>query len=627
MCGILGIGGGDGARLVERLTRDLTHRGPDDQGLWSSREMSLGHRRLAIIGCDPEGRQPRWADDGSSALVFNGEIYNYLELAERLAELGRDVDRRYDTAVLLAALEEWGVDALRELNGMFAFAWYRPERGTVLLARDRWGKKPLFWGRLPLDDGRPALIFSSELRTFSALPGGPPAYDPLGIARYLAYDGMPATRTVYRDVLKVPAAGWIELDLAGQKLREGSYWTWEPDPQPMDGEEATSRFASLLRRSVELRLRSDVPVGLFLSGGIDSSLLASVWREVNPSGSLRTFTVGFDAPSYDERRWARLMAEAVGAEHHEIVVSGDLLERELDHLWNHLSEPFSDPSIVPFSLLARFARQEVTVALGGDGGDELQAGYAPFRAWRPARVMESLIPRALLAGVGRGVERLLPADPRNMSLPFKVRHFAQGFRHPPEERIQGWLAAMPVAWIPTLLRPELSSEIDLEEVLEPTRSAFLAVKGVPPLYAQIHTWIKTYLETSILAKVDRASMLHSLEVRAPFLDPVLAEFLAQVPPELIFRHGRGKVLMRRVAQRQLPPKLLNRPKKGLGVPQSKWFETVLRDRMEHCLDVARHSGWYQAEPMQRIWREHRQGQADHRRLLWNFLFSFPFQSR
>lgn len=627
MCGILGIGGSQGSVLAESLTRDLAHRGPDDQSLWSSPELTLGHRRLAIIGLDPGGRQPRVSGDGSSVLVFNGEIYNYLELADRLEAEGRSVDRRYDTAVLLAALEHWDVEALPLLNGMFAFAWYRPGRRSVLLVRDRWGKKPLFWGRLPVDDGRPALVFSSELRTFTRLPGGPPEPDPLGVARYLAYDGMPDTRTVYRGVLKVPAAGWVEVDPDGRLRRQGAYWQWRPDPQEIDPEEATDLLQAGLRRSMELRLRSDVPVGLFLSGGIDSSLLAAAWREAQPGSRLRTFTAGFEDQSYDERRWARRMADAVGAEHHEIFVSGADLERELDHVWNHLSEPFADPSIVPFSLLSRYARQEVTVAIGGDGADELQAGYDPFRAWRPARILESIAPRQALARAGLGLERLLPADTRNMSLPFKIHHFAQGFEHPREERIQGWLASFPLSRIRAVLHPDLAAGLDFDEVLEPTRAAFRAVDGHRPLYAQIHTWIKTYLECSILTKVDRAGMMHSLEVRAPFLDPDLADLLARLPPRLVYRHGRGKVLLRRLAERSLPPELLNRPKKGLGVPQTTWLKTVLRERVEACLEGTRRGGWFRPEPMRALWHEHLAGRADHRRLLWNFLFSFPFQAR
>lgn len=626
MCGILGIGGPAGPELAARLIGDLAHRGPDDECLWTSPELTLAHRRLAIIGLDAGGRQPRLSADGSSVLVFNGEIYNYLEVADRLEAAGRAADRRYDTAVLLAALEHWGVEeALPLLNGMFAFAWYRPAERRLVLARDRWGKKPLFWGRPPLAGGRPAVVFSSELRTFTRLPGGPPPPDPLGIARYLVYDGMPATRTVYRQVSKVPAAGWIELDVEGDVRREGTYWRWRPDPRPIGADEATALLEERLRRSMELRLRSDVPVGLFLSGGIDSSLLAVAWRDVAPENPLRTFTVGFEDGSYDERRWARRMAEAVGAEHHEIVVTGADLERELDHVWDHLSEPFADPSIVPFSLLCRFARREVTVAIGGDGGDELQAGYDPFRAWRTARVLEHVAPRALLARTGRALERALPADPSNMSLPFKVRHFAQGFEHPPDERIQGWLASFPLSCLGAVLHPDLVAGLDPDEVLAPTREAFRALDGQAPLYAQIHTWIKTYLECSILTKVDRASMMHSLEVRAPFLDPDLADLLAGLPPELIFRHGRGKVLLRRLAARRLPPELVDRPKKGLGVPQTAWLRTVLRERMEAGLAASDGDGWFRRDAMRRLWHEHLAGHADHRRLLWNFLFSFPFQ--
>ena len=623
MCGIVGIGGEGGEDLVRRHLPDLAHRGPDGDGLWTSPDLTLGHRRLAIIGLDDGGSQPMVGETGSR-IVFNGEIYNYLEVADRLEAAGRQVDRRYDTAVLLAALEAWGPGVLPELDGMFAFAWYRPDQRRLLLARDRWGKKPLFWGRMAVA-GQDRLVFSSDLRTFRDLPGGPPGPDPLGVARYLLYDGMPGTRTVYRGVSKLAAASWLELDPAGHELGSGKYWRAVATPLSWRGEDAIEAVDAALGRAVELRLRSDVPVGLFLSGGLDSSLLAATWRRLRPEGLIRTFTVGFAEPSYDERASARLMAEAIGSEHHELVVGGADLERELEAVWAHLAEPFADPSIVPMSLLCRFARERVTVALGGDGGDELQAGYDPFRAWLPARLLESLLPRRGWAAALGALERVLPPDPRNMSLRFKVRHFGQGFLHPPAERIQGWLAAFPLDLALSAMRPDLAAEVDREEVLAPTREAF-AGNGHGSLQAQVRVWIETYLEASILTKVDRASMMHSLEVRAPFLDPQLADLLLSLPPRLVFRHGRGKVLLRALAARHLPAPLLAKPKKGLGVPQADWLRTVLRDRMEVCLARTAEGGWFRPEPVRELWHEHLSGRADHRRALWNFLFSFPFQS-
>jgi len=625
VCGILGVGGPRGAEWVDRLLGGLAHRGPDDEGRWSSPELALGHRRLAIIGLDPGGRQPMTSRSSDSVIVFNGEIYNYLELADRLEAEGRAPDRRYDTAVLLEALEAWGRDALPRLDGMFAFAWYRPRERLLLLARDRFGKKPLFWGTPRGEDGRRVLLFSSELRSFTRGPGGAPPPDPLGVARYLVYDGMPDATTVYRDVWQVPPAGWVELDPEGAVLARGDHWRFTPRPEPIEPDAAVERFEAELDRALALRLRSDVPVGLFLSGGIDSSLLAAAWRRVRPGDRICTFTVGFEDASYDERASARAMAEAVGAEHHEIVATGADLERELDAVWSSLSEPLGDPSIVPTSLMCRFARQTVVVALGGDGGDELQAGYDPFRAWRTARVLERLAPRALWRSAARLLERTLPADPRNLSLAFRVHHFAQGLEHPPEERIAGWMAGFPLGRALAAMDPDLAREVDAQAVLEPSRRAYAEALGAGELYAQIHTWLRTYLAVSVLPKVDRASMAHALEVRAPLLDPQLTSWLADLPPEWIFHGGRGKVLLRRVAQRSLPPSLLAKPKKGLGVPQATWLRTVLRERMETCLARSRQGGWFDPAPIETLWREHLSGRRDHRRALWTFLFSFPFQ--
>jgi len=266
------------------------------------------------------------------------------------------------------------------------------------------------------------------------------------------------------------------------------------------------------------------------------------------------------------------------------------------------------------------------VALGGDGADELQAGYDPFRAWATARRMERLLPRGLWYRGLKGLERLLPPNPANMSWRFKARHFAQGFLHPPEERIQGWMASFPLASAFGVLKADLVAEVDPEEVLEPSRRAYRASLEQGELAAQIATWVATYLECSILAKVDRASMMHSLEVRSPFLDPDLTALLAAQPPELVFRRGRGKVLMRRAAARLLPPEVLEKPKKGLGVPQADWLRTVLRERLEAALESSRHGGWFDHGAVSRLWEAHLAGRADYRRSLWSFVFSFPFQS-
>ncbi len=624
MCGILCIGGDACHELVEQHLDELQHRGPDGRGVWTSSELALGHRRLAIIGLGASGAQPMIARSRESVLVFNGEIYNYLEIAEQLQAAGREPDPRSDTAVLLEALETWGSDALARLNGMFAIAWYRPACGRLLLARDRWGKKPLFWGRIEAGGAR-RLVVSSELRTFCGLPGGPPPCDPLGVLRYLVYDGLPAGRTVYRGVLKLAPASWIELDPLGNELNHGTYWDMDPCPGRTGRVDAAERVLEELSAALALRLRSDVPVGLFLSGGIDSSVLAAVWRRIRPGDPIRTFSVGFEEPSYDERASARLVADAVGSEHHEIVATGQDLEVELDWVWNHLSEPFADASIIPTSLLCRFARREVTVALGGDGADELQAGYDPFRAWKPARLAESLLPRRLLCRGLSLVERLLPADPANLSLRFKVRHFGQGFEHPAEERIQAWMASFTPAAALRVLKPELLAEVDPEEVLEPTRRAFRSARRHGACAAQVKTWARTYLESSILTKIDRASMMHSLEVRAPFLDPVLTETLLGLPVDLVYRRGRGKQLLRRIAAGLLPPEVLAKPKKGFGVPQATWLRTILRERMEHALESSKHTGWFDHSAIEAMWRAHLCGRADYRKSLWSFLFSFPFQ--
>lgn len=625
MCGILGIGGSRGPHLVRRLIGELRHRGPDGEGVRADPALTLGHRRLAIIGPDAGGNQPMVSASGDSVLVLNGEIYNYRELADALEARGKVPDRRYDTAVLLAGLETWGLDLLPRLDGMFAFAWYRPAAEQVVLARDRWGKKPLFWGRIRLDDGSRVLAFASELRLLARLPGGPPAVDPLGVARYLVYDGLAGTHTIYRGIRKLAAGSWMELDARGEVLASRRYFTFTPAPQPMAAGPAVVALRERLERAVLWRLRSDVPVGLFLSGGIDSSTLAALWRHLRPDDTIRTFTVGFEEDSFDERASARVMARAIGAEHREVVASGADLTQALEDVWARLSEPFADPSIVPTALLCRFAREHVSVVLGGDGADELQAGYDPFRAWGPSRLLELLVPRRFWQRALARLERLLPPSPANNALRFRVRHLAQGFAHPPEERVQGWMASLPLALALTAMKPELVAELEVEAVLEPSRRAFRRAREHGALYAQIATWVETYLECSILTKVDRASMLHSLEVRAPFLAPEVAGLLSSLPPALIFRRGHGKRLLRRLAGELLPAALMHKPKKGLGVPQADWLRTVLRGRVEAALEYARSGGWFDHATIAHLWHEHLAGRADYRRSLWSFVLASPFQ--
>jgi asparagine synthase (glutamine-hydrolysing) len=437
---------------------------------------------------------------------------------------------------------------------------------------------------------------------------------------------MPDEVTVYRGVSKVPPAGWVKLSPDGSVRSRGSYWKFAPDPSPAREDAAGQRVLSALSDAVALRLRSDAPIGLLLSGGLDSSILAALWRRLQPDRPIHTFTIGFEDRSYDERWSGRLMAKAIGATHHEAVLSGAELERELDFVWTHLSEPFADPSIVPTSFLCRLAREHVTVALAGEGGDELQAGYDPFKAWAAARMMERVLPRAFWNKSLEWLESLMPADDSNMSTRFKLHHFAQGFLGAPDVRIQCWMASFTVPLALKALKPELLDGLDIGAILEPTRSAFAEVRRVGELHAQIHVWLRTYLEESVLAKVDRAGMMHSLEVRSPYLDPSVVKALTDLPPNLIFRNGKGKYLLRRATRHLLPPELVDKPKKGFGVPQATWLRTILRDRMEEAVRRTRTEGWFRHDVIEPMWREHLSGAADHRRSLWNFLFSFPFQS-
>jgi asparagine synthase (glutamine-hydrolysing) len=435
---------------------------------------------------------------------------------------------------------------------------------------------------------------------------------------------MPDRRTIYRGVEKVPAASWVDVGGDGTVAR-GRYWSYRRRPVKISADEALEELDRRLADAVALRLRSDVPVGLFLSGGIDSSLLATTWRRIRPAGTIRTFTVGLEDESYDESGPARSMAEHIDAEHIEVRLSEADLTAEIDRVWEHLSEPFSDPSLIPTARLCRIAAEHVTVALGGEGGDELAAGYDPFRAWGPALAAERLLGRRRTGRLLDWFERRLPVSDRNLSLRFKVHHFSQGMARPRPERVSGWMASFVPEQALAAMHPDLAREVDVDEVFEPSRAAYRRVRHAGDLAAQMAVWIETYLEACILTKIDRASMMSSLEVRAPLLDPNVADLLARLPDQLLFRRNRGKVILRELARRRVPAHIARRPKKGFGVPQSRWLRTVLRERVESCLERARHGGWFRADVIESMWREHLAGSGEHRRALWTFLFSFPFQ--
>jgi len=609
MCGIAGIAGHDpGQEVLAAMTRALAHRGPDGEGFYrcARRPVALGHRRLSIL--DHEGGAQPMADaDGGVVVVFNGEIYNHRELRAELEGAGhRFRSDHSDTEVLVHGWRQWGRELPLRLNGMFAFCVYDREAGRLFLARDRFGKKPLYWW---VAGG--ALAFASELTSLLRHPGVGREIDPLALKRYFAYGYIPAPLSLYRSVAKLPGGHRLEFDLATGAARSDAYWrfTVEPDeslarrPEGEVAEDLRARLAAAVRR----RLVADVPLGIFLSGGMDSSAVVAVAAREAGADRLKTFAIGFREASFDESAYARQMAEHAGTEHHEDILGIDEARAIADAVMGLLDEPMGDSSIVPTYLLARFARRGVTVALGGDGGDELFAGYAPFRALGPARAYTSLVPRPLRHAI-RGMVDLLPAGEGYLSLDFKLKRTLRGLEYPQGAWNPAWLGPLEPREVAEILREPASAETVYADALE----AWEASRAPDLVGRTTEFYARFYLQDSVLAKVDRATMMVGLEARAPFLDNEVVDLARRLPTALKCRGGRGKHILRESMRGRVPDRLLDRPKKGFAMPLTAWLKSW---PMPEASRAVSHDG----PAFERRVADHRAGRRDDRLFLWCWL--------
>lgn len=615
MCGLAGFAGaGDDADL-RAMCDALIHRGPDDAGFHvddpghGATAVRLGFRRLAIIDIDG-GHQPMATVDGDLVVVFNGEIYNAPDLRRTLEQAGsRFVTDHSDTEVLLHGYRHWGDDVVDHLNGMFAFCLYDRRRRRLLLARDPFGKKPLFYARTA--DG---LAFASEitaLRRHRALAGAEVNRDAL--IKYFAYGFLPAPLTPYAGLCKLPGGCRLTYELDGGRLETTRYWEYRmtaDDPPPGDERVWTDNVRDLLEQAVVRRLPSDVPLGFFLSGGIDSaSVLALAARHLG-GDALRTFTIGFTEPSYDESAIAAGIARHFGSDHQCRTLDLDAAAAALPGLLGRIDDPIADPSLLPTHLLAAFARERVTVALTGDGGDELFAGYDTFDALPPARLYSRLTPgplhRLLTAGVG-----LLPRSDRNMSLDFKLRRALRGVGGRPAHWLPGWLGPASPDEIARLFGAQVSAEDLYEEAAALWDDSRSGRHLAGDIDRSLEFYGRFYLGENLLIKADRASMLCSLEARSPFLDRDLADYVRRLPANVKWRNGARKWILKQAMAPLIPAAILNRPKKGFGIPTTRWLRHLPPPSDAAANRLGLDAGWLAGR-----WDEHRRGAADHRGLLW-----------
>jgi asparagine synthase (glutamine-hydrolysing) len=620
MCGITGflaLGNAQpaNAQTLDAMCRAMTHRGPDDQGMWLAGPVGLGMRRLAVIDV-AAGQQPMTNEDGSLKVVFNGEIYNYPELRARLLARGHQLHTHSDTEVLTHLYEEYGEDFVRHLDGMFAIALYDIPRQRLVLARDRLGEKPLYYGTFDHQ-----LIFGSELKCLLAHPAVTRTLSLGALARYLQHEYVPAPHGILQGTHKLPPAHVMVIENGEMRLK--AYWRLDLTPRPDPGEKAVlAELDEKLQQAVKSRLLADVPLGVFLSGGIDSSVVAALARKAH-GGRLMTFSMGFEDPSFDESSHARAVAKHLGTDHHEEVLSPSTLLAILPRVTAILDEPFGDASALPTYLLAAFARQHVTVALGGDGGDEIFGGYPTYQATQLTGAFDRLpAPTGqLLARCGRFVAGRLPVNPNNLSFDFKLKRFTQNLTAPALERHVRWLGSFAPDDQHALFTPEVRAQLAQDDLYDQDRSIWAQSAGLDPTSRAMHLDASTYLPDDILFKVDRTSMAVSLEVRAPFLDPALVEFVAGLPAHYKVRGWTTKWALKQTGATLLPQHILKRPKKGFGIPVAKWLKAELREPMGDLLSAERirAGGLFEPVYVEKLMREHLAGTVDHRKALWTLL--------
>ena len=582
----------------------LVHQGPDAEGFYCCGPVGLAHRRLSIIDIEG-GQQPLANEDATVWIAFNGEIYNFQELNRRYLSRGHEFKTRSDTETIVHLYEELGEACFGELRGMFAIALWDSRRRRMVLARDRIGKKPLFYSW----DGR-RLVFGSEIKALWPAGGVSDETDPQAVSDYFSLQYVPAPKTIYRSVRKLRPAHYLTVDASG--IREIPYWDIRFDNVRQQSEEDwCEAFLSEYRTAIKSRLISDVPVGAFLSGGVDSSSVVALMNNLQPS--VTTCSIGFSDKRYDETQDARAFAASLGTNHFEHIVQPHAIDLVSRLAW-HYDEPFGDSSAIPTYYVCKVAREHVTVALSGDGGDENFAGYRQYKMTLWEDQIRSWIPAAIRSMVVGPLGRIYPKLGWAPQI-FRAKSTLESIARSPIDGYFHGVSCCPPSMKRRLLSTDLSRSLAGYDTVEVFREHYSRAATSDPLSRIQYVDMKTYLVDDILTKVDRASMANSLEVRSPLLDHRVMELIAQMPSDLKLHNGQGKYIFKKALERILPKSVLTRKKKGFAVPVAEWFRGELKEYAYEGL-IRRPDEMLNGAFLGRCWTQHQSGQRDWSALLW-----------
>lgn len=617
MCGIIGQINFkkerpmDEAELIARRDQ-MRHRGPDDAGIYIDGRVGLGFRRLSIIDLSEAGAQPMSNEDGSVRLIFNGEFYNYREHRQELIKRGHRFKSESDSEVIIHLYEEEGIDCLKKINGMFALSIYDRKRQLLFLARDRFGVKPLYYHQ-----GTAGLSFASEIKAIVADRRILREIEADAMYEYFSFGYVAAPRTIYKNIKQVRPAHYLIFDLTQNRImRDGEYWHLAVSQEKkFSSAEWTEKFMALCQTAVTRRLVSDVPVGVFLSGGVDSSSIVSFLSETS-NQPIDTFSVGFEEPEFDETAYSRLVAKKYNTNHHEFIVKPDAIELLPQLAW-HYDEPFDDSSAIPTFYLSRLTSSTVKVVLTGDGGDELLAGYPRYRDFNRLNHYVGFVPPAWKKFIFSAAFRKYPDNLRGKRLLYLLSL-------PTAKAYEEFMRSFNGSEIDQLFSREIKRQIvkpfSFDEITLPERTDLIT--------SLQYLDSKTYLPGDILTKVDRASMAHSLEARSPFLDYELWELVFSMPLSMRFKDGQGKYLLKETMKNRFGPEFVNRDKMGFGVPLNRWFRGSLENFAKEILLEKKflERGYFNPEYVKKIITIHSQGRRDFSRKIWSLLF-FEFWCR